>query len=163
MKIAFNPIAFLMLLPFFIACDKEDDGGGGNANLDKEIRIDFPLDYWSTKDTAYELFPLHTHLQDFSKNNYADIDSIFFICAIATRTGDTAYVRLNSKTDDEIIHLTEFSQSTVSGLELEYSWTTSKNIIDVLPNENSDICILMKSKRNEYVVLRSAYLLIKRK
>jgi hypothetical protein len=131
--------------------------------LDKEIRIDFPFDYWVTLDTSYELFPVYSYLKDFDKNAYLHIDSIFFVCTIATETEDSAYVRLYNIYDEKVIPMSDIVQSTESAPNPVYRWCSSKNIIDSLPNNKADLCIQMKSKKGQYVYLRSAYLLIKRR
>lgn len=168
MKIKFGYIPLLILIPIFIACDKDDECSGGddgnvNTYLNKEVRIDFPFEYWVTNDTNYESFPVYSYLKDFDKNDYLHIDSIFIICTIATETEDSAFVRLYNISDDMIIPKSDMVQSTETAPNLVYRWTSSKNILDYLPNKKTDLCLQMKSKRGQYVYLRSAYLLIKRK
>ncbi len=141
----------------FFSCKEEDV----TPSFDKEVRLTFPYEYWSTNQTQLELLPSYSHLVKFNKTDYSNLDSIIFYSSIATESLDnTAELELFNVTDNVSIGNTTIQASTDF---LKYTLIKSGNIKNELPNKEIDIAIRLKSKNGKYVYVRSSFLLLKRK
>lgn len=152
-------LLFLFLSSFFIACDDDDPG----FIRDKEIRLIFPSDYDTSNEPEYQIPAEYTHLLGFDINNYPEVDSLFFHCAIASSDlSDTVSVRLFNLTDSTAIEQSELTASTIPQ---GYEWLSSINLIDFLPAKKVDLAIQIKSQSSMggYGSVWGAYLKLKRK
>ncbi|KAA9345761.1 hypothetical protein [Adhaeribacter soli] len=129
-------------------------------NLDKEVRLNFPFEYWPSNKTQFELSPKYTHLIKFNKTNYSGLTSIKLYSAMATEVvGDTAELELFNITDNTAVANSLLMASTPS---LSYQLVQSSNIINELPNKEIDLGIRLKSKKGQFVYARTPVLVLSR-
>lgn len=142
---------------FLISCDDDD---APMPILDKEVRLSFPFEYYSTNETTYQIPPEYTHLVDFNLNNYHDIDSVFLVCSLASSDlQDSVSVRLFNVTDNIVIEEAELIESTEHS---NYKWNTTGNLLDFLPDKQIDLAVQIKSTNGDWVYVRTAFLKLKR-
>jgi hypothetical protein len=149
----------IFILGFNISCDRDDSS---HVLLDKEIRIPFP-DYSTTTENTYITSEVYTHLLGFNKNDYSDIDSIFFVaCIHIGYLPDSIYLRLYNLTDKKILEGSEIKATADIN---QFKWIQTDNVIDAFPNKAIDLAIQFKrtGTDNNFVTIREAYLKIKRK
>lgn len=149
--------AFLLIISFmFFSCKKEDD----TPQLDKEVRLNFPMDNYITWKPQFELLPSHYHLVKFNKANYPHLKSITFFASLATSDNSSiAEVELFNVTDSVSINNTLLQAST---LQLNYKLVQSVNIFDELPDKEIDLGVRLKSQDETYVYVWKPFLLLER-
>jgi hypothetical protein len=150
---------FISLLLLFSSCKKEDV----IPPLDKEVRLVFPFEYWSTNQTNFDLLPDFTHLIKFDKTNFSDLSAITFYASIATESLDnTVEMELFNVTDNVSVNNTSLQASTTVTSMVNYKLVFTDNILNELPEKEIDLAIRLKSKNGNYVYVRNAFLLLKR-
>ncbi|WP_161888040.1 hypothetical protein [Pontibacter russatus] len=152
-------VILIGLILLFSACKKEDV----IPPLDKEVRLVFPFDYWSTNKTDFDLLPEPTHLIKFKKTNFSDLSSITLYASIATESLDnTVEVELFNVTDNVSVDNTSLQASTKITTMINYKLVFTDNILNKLPEKEIDLAIRLKSYNGKYVYVTSAFLLLQR-
>lgn len=162
---------FIGLSLLFSSCKKEDITPVENITpveditpvLDKEVRLVFPFQYWSTNQTHFDLLPSFTHLIRFNKTNYSNLNSITFYASIATESLDnTVEVELFNVTDTVSVNNTSLQASTAKTTMINYKLVLTDNILNELPEKEIDLAVRLKSKNSNYVYVWTPFLLLKR-
>jgi|WetSurMetagenome_2_1015567.scaffolds.fasta_scaffold103772_2 hypothetical protein len=155
-------IKFLPLVLFLLITACEGPTGpngkdGKDGGYDKQIRLTFPFEWWSTQSTQWELGDTYTYLTRFNKTSYTNVDSIIY-SVLMNSEGDTAYTELYDVTNSASV-----AGSQLSTVSFSYQLLETGNIYYTLPDTEITLAFRLRtSNSSNYCYIRALQLILYR-